>query len=53
MAIEQYTEHLVLKEMKCEIGVNDFGYVFPQGDISEIEKIDNILKDMGGKPKEC
>lgn len=53
MAIEQYTEHLVLKEMKCEIGINNFGYVFPQGDISEIDKIENILKDMGGKPKEC
>ncbi|NGT35678.1 HsdM family class I SAM-dependent methyltransferase [Clostridium perfringens] len=53
MAIEQYTEHLVLKEMECKIGENDFGYVFPQGDISEINTIENILKKMGGKPKEC
>lgn len=53
MAIEQYTEHLLLKEMHCELGENDFGFVFPQGDIREIEKIETILKDMGGKPKEC
>lgn len=26
MAIEQYTESLTLKEMKCTIGKNDFGY---------------------------
>ena len=30
MAIEQYTESLTLKEMKCAIGENEFGYVFPQ-----------------------
>ena len=53
MSIEQYTEHLLLKEMDCEIGENDFGFVFPQGDTKEIEKIDSILKEMGGKPKEC
>lgn len=53
MSIEQYTEHLLLKEMDCEIGENDFGFVLPQGDTKEIEKIDSILKEMGGKPKEC
>lgn len=53
MAIEQYTEHLLLKEMDCEIGENDFGFVLPQGDVKEIDKINLILKEMGGKPKEC
>ncbi len=53
MAIERYTENLTLKEMKCAIGKNPFGYVFPQGDVSDIDKIENILKRAGGKPKEC
>ena len=38
MAIEQYTESLTLKEMKCVIGKNSFGYVLPQGDVSAIDK---------------
>lgn len=53
MAIEQYTESLTMKEMKCTIGENKFGYVFPQGDVSSIDKIDKLLKMAGGKPKEC
>ncbi|MEY8338877.1 hypothetical protein AALB16_12790 [Lachnospiraceae bacterium 62-35] len=53
MAIEQYTESLTLKEMKCMIGKNSFGYVLPQGDVSDIDKIEKILKRAGGKPKEC
>lgn len=53
MAIEQYTESLTLKEMKCTIGKNKFGYVFPQGDVSSVDKIDKLLKLAGGKPKEC
>ena len=53
MAIEQYTESLTLKEMKCMIGKNSFGYVLPQGDVSGIDKIERILKRAGGKPKEC
>lgn len=53
MAIEQYTENLTLKEMKCSIGKNDFGYVFPQGDVSAVDKIEKLLKQAGGKPKEC
>ena len=43
MAIEQYTESLTLREMKCTIGENSFGYVFPQGDVSKIDKIQNLL----------
>lgn len=53
MAIEQYTESLALREMKCTIGENEFGFVFPQGDVSGIDKIENLLKLAGGKPKEC
>jgi Type I restriction-modification system methyltransferase subunit len=53
MAIEQYTESLTLREMKCCIGKNPFGYVFPQGDVSSVDKIENLLKQAGGKPKEC
>lgn len=53
MAIEQYTESLTLKEMRCTIGENPFGYVFPQGDVSSIGKIEMLLKKAGGKPKEC
>ena len=53
MAIERYTESLTLNEMKCTIGKNSFGYVFPQGDVSDVDKIEKILKQAGGKPKEC
>ncbi len=53
MAIEQYTESIALKEMKCTIGKNSFGYVLPQGDVSGIDKIEKLLKQAGGKPKEC
>lgn len=53
MAVEQYTESLTLKEMKCVIGENKFGFVFPQGDVSNIDKIEKLLKMAGGKPKEC
>lgn len=54
MANEKYAESLTLSEMKCHIGKNDeFGYVFPQGDVSEVEKLDMLLKLAGGKPKKC
>lgn len=53
MPIEQYTESLTMREMKCTLGENEFGYVFPQGDISAIDKIQRLLKKAGGKPKEC
>ncbi len=49
MAIEQYTESLTLKEMKCTIGENQFGYVFPQGDVSSVDKIERLLKKGGRK----
>lgn len=51
MAIEQYTESLTMSEMKCKIGKNDFGYVYPQGDIPDFDKIEKLLKVAGGKPK--
>lgn len=53
MAVEQYTENLTMKEMNCSIGKNNFGYVFPQGDVSKVDKIEKLLKQAGGKPKEC
>lgn len=53
MPIEQYTESLTLCEMKCVLGENPFGYVFPQGDIYKIDKIQSLLKKAGGKPKDC
>ena len=39
--------------MNCVLGQNSFGYVFPQGDVSSIDKIQALLKKAGGKPKEC
>lgn len=51
--IEKYTENLVLNQLGCQIGENDYGFVFPQGDVPKIEKIVTLLKKAGGKPKEC
>lgn len=31
MAIEQFTENLVLKEMKSDIGKTSFGYISSRG----------------------
>lgn len=53
MANEKYTENITLAEMKCTLGKNSFGYVFPQGDVSSVGKIENLLKQAGGKPKCC
>ncbi|MDR1688222.1 MAG: SAM-dependent methyltransferase [Clostridiales bacterium] len=50
MAIEQYTENLTLREMKCVLGDNEWGFVFPQGDVADAEKILTLLKKAGGKP---
>lgn len=47
MAVEQYTESLTLSEMKCKLGKNDFGFVYPQGDISSVDKIEHLLKRLG------
>jgi type I restriction-modification system DNA methylase subunit len=53
MASEQYSEQLVKIDMNIQIGENSFGFVFPQGDIQGIKKIENLLKKAGGKPNEC
>lgn len=53
MAIEQYTESITLQSMKCVIGENDFGYVFPQGDVAGVHKVERLLRKAGGKPKLC
>ena len=51
--IEQYTEDITKSLMNFTIGENNFGYVYPQGNVTNISKIDSILKKTGGKPKEC
>ena len=53
MAGERYTESLTLNELKCKLGDNGWGVVYPQGDVAEIEKLNNLLKRAGGKPKHC
>lgn len=53
MANEQFTESLTLAEMKSTIGKNDYGYVFPQGDVSDVDKIEKQLRKAGGKPVIC
>lgn len=53
MPIEQYTESLTLREMKCVLGDNGWGHVFPQGDVSAVDKIEQLLKKAGGKPAHC
>lgn len=53
MTNEKFSESLVLDEMKATLGENDFGYVFPQGDVPQIAEIEKRLKEAGGKPKEC
>ncbi|MBS6187855.1 MAG: N-6 DNA methylase [Gemella haemolysans] len=51
--IEQYTEDLVKKEMGFTIGDNEFGFVYPQGNVFDIANIMVALREAGGKPKEC
>ena len=53
MPIEQFTEQITRQMMGIEIGEQDFGFVFPQGDVPHTIKIYNMLKACGGKPIEC
>lgn len=53
MPNERYSENLVLKEMGVELGENDFGFVLPQGEADNFDKIKKRLKKMGGKPAIC
>ncbi|MCL2087302.1 MAG: SAM-dependent methyltransferase [Oscillospiraceae bacterium] len=53
MVVEKYTESLTLKEMKCDLGDNGWGYVLPQGDVGNADKILKLLKKAGGKPTIC
>jgi len=43
MANERYSESLVLKEMGADLGENDFGFVFPQGEAVNFDKIEKCL----------
>ena len=45
MPIEQYTENITLQSMKCNIGENDFGFVFPQGDVADVDKVNTPPQD--------
>lgn len=51
--VESYTEQLTMSEMSFYLGENDFGYVYPQGNVIDITKIKDALKKAGGKPKDC
>jgi SAM-dependent methyltransferase len=53
MPIEQYTESIVLQEMKCVLGENEFGFCFPQGDVEQVDRLEKALKKAGGKPALC
>ena len=53
MANEIFSEQLVEVEMGIRKGENPFGFVYPQGDIQKIKKIENLLKKAGGKPDLC
>lgn len=53
MANERYSENLVLEEMGVKLGENDFGYVFPQGEADNFDRIEEKLREMGGKPLIC
>jgi len=39
--------------MKIQIGNNDWGFAYPQGDVAGAYKIETLLKKAGGKPKCC
>jgi type I restriction-modification system DNA methylase subunit len=53
MSNERYTENLTLREMKCELGDNGWGYVFSQGDVEDFDTIKQLLVKAGGKPDIC
>jgi hypothetical protein len=53
MANEIFSEQLVEVEMNIRKGENSFGFVYPQGDIQNIKKIEDLLKKAGGKPDIC
>lgn len=53
--IEQYTEALVvdLMDLSLDNSQHEDYIVHPQGYIPSITKIENLLKEAGGKPKDC
>ena len=50
---ERHAEELIRKEMKIELGKNEFGYVYVQGEKCPISSINSALKHAGGKPQQC
>lgn len=53
MDTERITEYLTLKEMNVKLGKNEDCYVYEQGSIGNISKIEALLNQSGGKPKFC
>jgi type I restriction-modification system DNA methylase subunit len=53
MSNEHYTLDLCRREMKFEIGENEWGHVHPQGIVSEFESVTDLLRKAGGKPTVC
>jgi hypothetical protein len=53
MPSEKFTEDLTLREMRNSIGKNDWGYIFPQGDVGDFKKLKECLEKAGGKPDTC
>ncbi|MDR3112759.1 MAG: SAM-dependent methyltransferase [Endomicrobium sp.] len=50
MPSERMTEEITLCEMNIKLGKNDFGYVFEQGNIEDINKLEKLLQKAYGKP---
>lgn len=53
MKNEQHTETLISEQMDFRNGQNEWGYVYPQGNMEQFKLIDSLLKKAGGKPKVC
>ncbi|MFM7469105.1 MAG: N-6 DNA methylase [Vampirovibrionales bacterium] len=53
MKNEVFTEELTKTKMSFCLGPNAFGYVYPQGNVTNITKITDALSKAGGKPSIC
>lgn len=50
MPSERFTEELVLSEIGVKLGKNDNVFVFEQGNVENIAKLEALLRKAGGKP---
>ena len=53
MSTERTTEALTQRQMEFRLGKNDFGYVYEQGAVDKIPKLNEALLRAGGKPALC